>query len=66
MYIALLEAQRSTKSPFKYGHNIFVFINHFSMLGNVALLKAQVSLQIRKMFSSDNGVSVYIMHSYMY
>ena len=32
----------------------------------LALLKAQVSLQIGKIFSSDNGVSVYIMHSYMY
>ena len=33
---------------------------------NIALLKAQVSLQIGKIFSSDNGVSVYIMHSHMY
>ena len=32
----------------------------------VALLKAQVSLQLGKVFSSDNGVSVSIMYSYMY
>ena len=32
----------------------------------IALLKAQVSLQLGKVFSSDNGVSVSIMHSYMY
>ena len=31
-----------------------------------ALLKAQVSLQLGKIFSSDNGVSVSIMYSYMY
>ena len=29
-------------------------------------LKAQVSLQLGKVFSSDNGVSVSIMYSYMY
>ena len=33
---------------------------------SVALLKAQVSLQLGKVFSSDNGVSVSIMYSYMY
>ena len=33
---------------------------------NLALLKAQVSLQLGKVFSSDNGVSVSIMYSYMY
>ena len=32
----------------------------------VALLKAQVSWQLGKVFSSDNGVSVSIMYSYMY
>ena len=32
----------------------------------LALLKAQVSLQFRKVFSSDDGVSVSIMYSYMY
>ena len=32
----------------------------------LALLKAQVSLQLGKVFSSDNGVSVSIMYSYMY
>ena len=32
----------------------------------VALLKAKVSLQLGKVFSSDNGVSVSIMYSYMY
>ena len=32
----------------------------------VAVLKAQVSLQLGKVFSSDNGVSVSIMYSYMY
>ena len=32
----------------------------------IALLKAQVSLQLGKIFSSDNGVSVSIMYSYMY
>ena len=32
----------------------------------VALLKAQVSLQLGKVFSSDDGVSVSIMYSYMY
>ena len=31
-----------------------------------ALLKAKVSLQLGKVFSSDNGVSVSIMYSYMY
>ena len=31
-----------------------------------ALLKAQVSLQLRKVFSSYNGVSVSMMYSYMY
>ena len=30
------------------------------------LLKAQVSLQLGKIFSSDNEDSVYIMYSYMY
>ena len=32
----------------------------------VALLKAQVSLQLVKVSGSDNGVSVSIMYSYMY
>ena len=32
----------------------------------VALLKAQVPLQFRKVFSSDNRVSVSIMYLYMY
>ena len=32
----------------------------------LSLLKAQVPLQFGKVFSSDNGVSVYIMYSYMY
>ena len=32
----------------------------------IALLKDQVSLQLGKVFSSDNGVSVIIMYSYMY
>ena len=32
----------------------------------VALLKAQVSLQLVKVSSSDNGVSVSIMYSYIY
>ena len=32
----------------------------------VALLKAQVSLQLGKIFSSDNGVSVSVMYSYMH
>ena len=32
----------------------------------VALLKAQDPLQFGKVFSSDNGVSVSIMYSYMY
>ena len=34
--------------------------------GCLALLKAQVSLQLGNVFSSDNGVSVSIMYSYMY
>ena len=33
---------------------------------SVALLKTQVSLQLGKVSSSDNGVSVSIMYSYMY
>ena len=33
---------------------------------SVALLKAQVSLQLGKVSSSDNAVSVSIMYSYMY
>ena len=33
---------------------------------SIALLKAQVSLQLGKVFSSDNGVSVSMMYSYMY
>ena len=32
----------------------------------LALQKAQVSLQLGKVFSSDNGVSVSIMYPYMY
>ena len=32
----------------------------------LALLKAQVSLQLGKVSSSDNEVSVSIMYSYMY
>ena len=32
----------------------------------IAMLKAQVSLQLGKIFRSDNGVSVSIMYSYMY
>ena len=32
----------------------------------IALLKAQVSLQLGEVFSSDNGVSVSIMYSYMH
>ena len=35
-------------------------------LSILALLKAQVSLQFGKVFSSDNRVSVSIMYSYMY
>ena len=35
------------------------------VLLSIALLKAQVSLQLGKVFSSDNGVSVSIMYSYM-
>ena len=31
----------------------------------LALLKAQVSSQLGKVFRSDNGVSVSIMYSYM-
>ena len=31
----------------------------------IALLKAQVCLQLGKVFSSDNGVSVSIMYSYI-
>ena len=38
----------------------------FSFGRFVALLKAQVSLQLEKIFSSDNGVSGYIMYSYMH
>ena len=37
-----------------------------SVPDSLALLKAQVSLQLGKVFSSDNGVSVSIMYSYMY
>ena len=33
---------------------------------DLALLKAQVSLQLGNVFSSDNRVSVSIMYSYMY
>ena len=33
---------------------------------NLALVKAQVSLQLGKIFSSDNDGSVYIMCLYMY
>ena len=33
---------------------------------NLGLLKAQVSFQLGKIFSSDNEVSVYIMYLYMY
>ena len=36
------------------------------MGSELALLKAQVSLQLGRFFSSDNGVSVSIMYSYMY
>ena len=32
----------------------------------LALQKAQVSLQLGKIFSSDDKVSVYIMYSYKY
>ena len=32
----------------------------------IALRKAQVSLQLGKVFISDNGVSVSIMYSYMH
>ena len=32
----------------------------------LALLKAQVSLQLGNVFSSDNGVSLSIMYSYTY
>ena len=32
----------------------------------ITLLKAQVSLQLGKVFSSDNAVSVSVMYSYMY
>ena len=42
------------------------FKNYHSISPFVALLKAQVSLQLGKVFSSDNGVSVSIMYSYMY
>ena len=38
-----------------------IFFHHF-----LALLKAQVSLQLGKVFSSDNGVSVSIIYLYMY
>ena len=40
-----------------------LMLNFFDM---PALLKAQVSLQLGKVFSSDNGLSVSIMYSYMY
>ena len=33
---------------------------------HIALLKAQVSLQLGKISSSDNEVLVYVMYSYMY
>ena len=33
---------------------------------SLALLKAQVSLQLGKVFSPDNGVSVSVMYSSMY
>ena len=32
----------------------------------LAVLKTQVSLQLGKVFSSDNRVSVSLMYSYMY
>ena len=40
--------------------------NHSALRKNLALLKAQISLQLGKVFSSDNGVSVSIMYSYTY
>ena len=48
-----------------------MWINQFPIrdvgcgLSKVALLKAKVSLQVGKSFSSDNGISVSIIYSYM-
>ena len=42
----------------------YQFIVHTTDI--LALLKAQISLQLGKVFSSDNGVSVSIMYLYTY
>ena len=51
-------------------HNITLAVefegNQKINLYTLALLKAQISLQLGKVFSSDNGVSVSIMYSYTY
>ena len=41
-------------------------MHHNQVTEALALLKAEVSLHLEKIFSSDNGVSVSIMYSYMY
>ena len=51
--------------------NLVNFLNNAlleskSTIKQLALLKAQASLQLEKVFSSDNEVSVSIMYLYMY
>ena len=43
-----------------------VLNNMYTDLLTLALLKAHISLQLGKIFSSDNEISVYIMYSYMF
>ena len=52
------QATVDPKTVWKYKPNM--------MCTFLALLKAQISLQLGKVFSSDNGVSVSIMYSYTY
>ena len=48
-------------SDYKYIYTTIQYLGNF-----IALLKAKIPLQLGKLFSSDDEVSVYIMYSNMY
>ena len=61
-YILQLQIFRGSRTVSKDNS----YLPRFGVAITLALLKAQVSLQLGNVSSSDNGVSVSIMYSYTY
>ena len=67
-FTVFMEPTHLFYKPIQKIEGLFIFQEEIlsSLYVWLALLKTQVSLHLGKVFSSDNGVSVSIMYSYMY